>query len=144
MDHLHLRHHAGSFVKASTLGKCFPPWTVTRSAWAAVLGARVSGIATDVMLFSQHGARLVHRYRVLADSVPYQSLRGLFMTKFSAFTHQTSAVARSVAKCGRDSESPPLTLLLAQTPPTPLGPARRMPDYAPPAPGKSLARCSRF
>ena len=81
MDHLRLRHHTGSSVKSSMLGKCFPPWTVTHSAWASV--SRVSGIATDVMLFSQHGARLIHRYRVFADSVPQQSLRGSFMMKLS-------------------------------------------------------------
>ena len=74
MDNLHLLHYACSSVKTSTLGKCFPPWTVTRSAWASALRARVSRIATDVMLFSQHGARLIQRYHVFADSVPHQSL----------------------------------------------------------------------
>ena len=45
----HLWHHACSTVVASTLGKCFPPWTVTRLDWVAALGPRVSGIAMDVM-----------------------------------------------------------------------------------------------
>ena len=108
---------------------------MTRSAWATALGARVSGIATDVMLFSQHGARLVHRYPVLANSMPHQSLCGLFMTNFSDFTHQASAEAHSVAKRGRYSseESTPPPIWPAQTPPTPHGPAHRTPDHAPPA-----------
>ena len=101
VDYHRLRHHEGYTVVASTLGKCFLPWTVTRSAWVAALRPRVSGIATDVMLFSQHGARLIQRYRVFADSVPHQSLCGLFKTKLSGFT-QASAEARSAAKHGRD------------------------------------------
>ena len=135
VDHLRLRHYTGSSVKASTLGTYFPPWTVTRSAWAIALGARVSGIATDVMLFSQHGARLVHRYHVFASSMSHQSLRGSFMKKLSDFTHHASAEDRSAFKRGRDSsaESTPLPLRPAQTPPTPLGPAHRTLDHAPPA-----------
>ena len=105
VDHLRLRHHAGSSVEAITLGKFFLPWTVTRSAWGAALRARESGIATDMMLFSQHGARLVHRYHMFADSVPHQSLHGSFMTKHSGFTHQASAEAHSAAKRGRDSSA---------------------------------------
>ena len=104
----------------------FPPWTVTRSGWAAALGANVPGIATDVMLFSQHGARLVHRYRVFADNQLHQSLRGSFMTKLSGFTQQATR--------GRDSSA-------ESTPsPTPLRPAHRTLDHAPPA--QKAARAS--
>ena len=101
----------------------------------------MSRIATYVMLFSQHGARLVHRYRVFAYSVLYQSFRGLFMTKLSGFTHQASAKACSVAKRGRDSsaESTPSPLQSLPTPPSPLGPAHHTPDNAPPARKAALA-----
>ena len=132
MDHLRVRYYTGSSVKTSTLGRCFPPWTVTRSAWVVALRPRVSGIATDVLLFSQHDAWLVHRCREFADSVPHQPLRGLFMTKLSDFTHRASAETSMAAKRGRDSSAestlPPLQP--AQTPPTPLGSAHRTPDYA--------------
>ena len=55
VDHVRLQHHGSMSVKASTIGKCFPPWTVTRTAWNATLKQTVSDIATDIMLFSQHG-----------------------------------------------------------------------------------------
>ena len=72
------------------LGKCFPPWTVTRSAWAVAQERGVSGI--DVMLFSQHGTRLVHWYRVFTDNMQHQLLWGLFMTKLTALSiiHRTA------------------------------------------------------
>ena len=110
---------------ASTLGKCFPPWTVTRAAWIAALGHTVSGIATDVMLFRQHGARFVYRYRVYADNLPHQSLCGSFMAKRSRFTRQASAAARLASEHGRDSSSESAPLLL--------GHPHRTPDSTPPA-----------
>ena len=66
-------------INKKTLGKYLPPWTVTRAAWNAVLCPGMSGIATDVMLFNQHGGRLVHRYRMYADPLPHVSLRGPVM-----------------------------------------------------------------
>ena len=59
-DHIHLGHQVGLSVKASNLGMWIPPWIVVRTAWNAALKPKVAGVATDVMLFSQHGARLVH------------------------------------------------------------------------------------
>ena len=50
MDHLRISHHADPSMELSTLGRYFPPWTVTRAAWNAALRPSVSGIATDVML----------------------------------------------------------------------------------------------
>ena len=125
VEHLRLRHHADSSVVASKMGKCFPPWTVTHAAWTAALGPKVSGIATDLMLFRQHGAQLVHRYRVYAYNLPHQSLRGSFMANLSRFTHQASAEARSATKRGRYSSSESASTLL--------GHAHRTPDSAPPA-----------
>ena len=127
----HLRHQAVSSVVASKLDKWFPPCTVTCATWAAAaLGAKVSGIATDLMLSSQHW------YRVYGGNRPHQSLRGSFMMKLSDFTHQASADARSVAKRGRDfssdSTSTPFGPSTPLRPPSPLGPAHRTPDSAPP------------
>ena len=68
--HVGLRHHRSMLVKASKIGKCFSPCTVTRTAWNASLEPTVSGIATDIMLFSQHGAQLVPQYRVYGGYVP--------------------------------------------------------------------------
>ena len=121
VEHLHLRHHADSSVVASTLGKCFPPWTVTRAARTAALGPKVSSIATDMMLFRQHGARLVHWYRVYADNLPPLLLRGSFMAKLSRFTRRASAEACSAAKRSRhsSSESTPYT---SRTSPSRTGP----------------------
>ena len=128
VDHLRRRHltEVDSSVVASTLVKCFLPWTVTGSAWAAALGAKMSGMTTDVMLFSQHSAQFVHRYRVFTDNLLHQSLHGYFMAKLTGFTHQASAEARSVAKRGRESrvESTPTPT------PTSLAPAHRTPDHA--------------
>ena len=76
IDHIRLRHHAGLSVKTASLGKWFPPWTVA-------LKPNASGIATDVVLFSQHGARLVHHYRVYGEYVSHSSLHGTFMAKLS-------------------------------------------------------------
>ena len=81
----------------------------------------MSGIATDVMLFHQHGARLVHRYRVYADNLPHKSLRGPFMLRLARFTRQVSAEAHSTATCGWDSHSESAPTLLRQ--------AHRAPDW---------------
>ena len=43
-----------------TLGKFFPPWTVSWEFRSAALQLGVSGVATDVRLFRESGCRLVH------------------------------------------------------------------------------------
>ena len=63
MDHVHV----GDSVKTTSLWKWFPPWTVTRAAWKAALKSKVSGISTNAALFSEHGAQLVHHYRVIVS-----------------------------------------------------------------------------
>ena len=133
VEHVRLRHHGGMSVKASTIGKCFPSGTVM--AWNAALKPTVSGIATDIMLFTQHGARLVHRYRVYGGYVPHHSPRGSFMSRLSDFTHWDCAEAHLAAKRGRDSStvSHPSPVRPA---PMPLWPIRRTPDHVPPRPGR--------
>ena len=47
-------------------GKWFPQWTVKHQTWSDALNPRISGVSTDVLLFSECGAPLVHHYRVFA------------------------------------------------------------------------------
>ena len=70
IDHIRLRHHVGLSVKTANLRKWFPPWTVTRVAWSVALKPNVLGIATDVVLFSEHWVGLVHHYQVTASVSP--------------------------------------------------------------------------
>ena len=100
IDHIHALHHVGISVKTANLGKWFPPWTVTRSAWNMALKTNVLGISIDVVLFSEHGAQLFHHYRVFGDCVLHGSLHGPFMLELSCFTSRACAEARSVVKCG--------------------------------------------
>ena len=61
----------------------------------------MSGISTDVVLFSEHGAQLVHHYRVFDDCVSHV-LHGTFMAELLDLINRACAEARSVAKRGRD------------------------------------------
>ena len=123
MDHIRLQHHVGLSVKTANLGKWFPPWTVTRIAWSAALKSNVSGISTDVVLFSEQGPSW-STTNVYGDFVSNGSLRGTFMAKLSDFTNRACAEARSVAKHGRNSSAQPGSSpsLQAQSP---LGPTHR-------------------
>ena len=93
VDHLRVRHNVDTLVARKMLGKYFPPWTVTRETWHAVLYLGISDIATDIMLFHQHGRRLVHRYRIYRDPLPHVSLRGMVIRKLTAFANRVT-VAR--------------------------------------------------
>ena len=75
IDHIRAKHHVGDSVKTASLGKWFPPWTVTRATWHTALKPKVSGISTDTALFSEHGVQLVHHCRVFGDCVAHASLR---------------------------------------------------------------------
>ena len=60
-----------STVKAANLGKWFPPWTVSRETWREALKPNVSGISTDIILFSEHGGgRAYLPTRELHDQAP--------------------------------------------------------------------------
>ena len=114
LDHIRFRHHVDSSVVAKALVKNFPPGTVTRAAWIVVLRPGVSSIATDVMLFHHHGARLVQQYCVYADPLPHRSLHGRFMLRLARFIIQASAEARSATTHDRDSRSESAPTLLRQ------------------------------
>ena len=105
---------------------------MTRSVWNAALNPNVLGISTDMVLFNEHRAQLVHHYRVYGDCVSHGSLRGTFMAELLDFTNRACAEARSVAKRGRDSNaesswSPGRPAL------SPTSPMNRTPDDDPPA-----------
>ena len=70
MDHLRLAHAVPATVKVANLGKWFPPWTVSREMWCDALKPRISGMSTDVLLFSESGAPLIHHYRVFGHMPP--------------------------------------------------------------------------
>ena len=46
----------------TTLGRNIPPWTVTRAEWCKAMKSHVSGVSTDVLLFSESGSSPVHHY----------------------------------------------------------------------------------
>ena len=55
IDHIRVKHHVCVLVKTANLGRWFPPWTVTRAVFNVVVKTNVSGISTDMVLFSEHG-----------------------------------------------------------------------------------------
>ena len=63
--------------------------------------SNISGISTDVVLFSEHGAQLVNHYRVFGDCVAHASLRGSFMIDLLFFTNRACAEAQWVTKRSR-------------------------------------------
>ena len=67
--------------------------------------SKVSGISTDVVLFSEYGTQLVHHYWVFGDCVTHASLRGSFMIDLLYFTTRACAEARWVAKRSCDSSA---------------------------------------
>ena len=94
MDHIQLSHVVPPTVKSANLGKWFPPWTVSRETWCDALNSHVSGVSTDVLLFSKNGAPLIHHYRVFGQSGAHASLCGRFIMKLRAFTVQAEAEAK--------------------------------------------------
>ena len=79
MDHLRLAHAVPASVRTTNLGKWFPPWTVMRQMWSDALNPRISGVSTDVLLFSECGHALVHHYRVFTKGISHVSLRGSYL-----------------------------------------------------------------
>ena len=64
MDHILDGHNAPKETKRAGLQKLFPPWTVTREQYAESLSVQRSGIANDVLLSSEAGLSLLHRYHM--------------------------------------------------------------------------------
>ena len=64
VDHIRKKHYVNDSIKAANMGRWFLPWTVTRAVWHTALKTTVSGVSTDVALFSANGSQLVHHYRL--------------------------------------------------------------------------------
>ena len=94
VDHIRQKHSVPSSAKVANLGRWFPPWTVTRAVWHNALKPHVSGVSTDVLLFSESGSSLVHHYRVFGRSAAHTSLHGKYMAKLRSFTIRAAAEAR--------------------------------------------------
>ena len=92
MDHLRQAHAVPASVKTANLGKWFSPWTVKRQTWCNALNPRISGVSTDVLLFSECGAPLIHH--VFARGVSHISLRGSYVIKIRTFITQSEAVGQ--------------------------------------------------
>ena len=84
IDHIRQKHSVPSYVKAANLGHWFPPWTVTGQVWRETLKPQVSGVSTDVLLFSESGLSLMHHYWVFG--AVHGSLHGTFMGKLMLLT----------------------------------------------------------
>ena len=69
--HIRTKQYVSDAVKAANLGlilgRCFPPWKVTRVAWNMALNTNVSGVSTNAAQFNVHGSQLVHHYRVFGE-----------------------------------------------------------------------------
>ena len=101
VDHIRKKHFVYDSVKAANLGRWFPPWTVTRTAWHTALKSKVSGVSMDVDLTGMNGSQLVHHYRVFRQCAAHVSLRGTFIIDLRCFTSWASADAKWAARRNR-------------------------------------------
>ena len=101
VDHIRKKHYVNDSVKAANHGRWFPPWTVMREAWHTALKTKVSGISTNVTLFSTNGSQLVHHSRVFGQCAAHASLCGTFISDLWYFTIRACADAKWAAKRNR-------------------------------------------
>ena len=94
VDHMRRAHNTPISVKAGSLARWFPPWTVTREQWHSMSRPSVSGIAIDTFLFSHIGMPLFHRYRVFDRLGSHPAFRGPYMSK-----PRLARTLRSTALC---------------------------------------------
>ena len=55
---------------------------------------QVSGVSTDVLLFSESGSSLAHHYRVFGRNAAHASLCGKFMAGLRSFIEHAEAEVR--------------------------------------------------
>ena len=96
VGHLCQEHVVPHTVRAANSEKWFPPWTVSREMRREALQAHVSGVSTDILLFSERGAPLIYHYHVFGGGSADNSLRGNYMIKLRAIKAQAEAAARWV------------------------------------------------
>ena len=94
LEHLTEKHGGSTVFALTNVAKFFPPWTVTRSIWQAVLRPDVSGVAVDALLFHEAGCRLVHRCRMYKDPFPHPALRGGVVPRLLSCVNRTMAIAQ--------------------------------------------------
>ena len=107
VSHLCQAHAVPHTMRMANLGKWFPPWTVSRKIWRDVLQPHVSGVSTDILLFSERGAPLIHHYRVFGGGGAHNSLHGNYMIKLRVFAALSEAAAHWARH--RDSAHPAVT-----------------------------------
>ena len=73
-------------------GKIVP--TMDCQTWSDALNPHISGISIDVLLFSECGHPLVHRYCVFTKGILHVSLRGSYLDNLQTFITQSEAVGR--------------------------------------------------
>ena len=108
--HLRPAHAVPHIMRAANLGKWFPPWTVSWEMWHEALLPQVSGVSTDILLFSERGIPLAHHYQGGGGSA-HVSLRGSYMVKIRDFKAQAQAATPWVRH--RDSARRAVTTTLA-------------------------------
>ena len=111
--HLRQAHAVPHTVRAANLWKWFPPWTVSREMWREALQPHVSGVSTDIVLFSERGAPLIDHYRVFGRGSAHNSLRGSYMIKLPVFAAQAQPAAHWARR--RGSARPAVTATSAHT-----------------------------
>ena len=89
IDHRRKAHDTPPLVKAANLAHWFPPWTVSREQWSSLTWSAVSGIAVDILLFSQIGMPLFHRYRVFDRPGTHAAFRGTYMQRMHTFLEES-------------------------------------------------------
>ena len=76
MDHLRISHHADSSVELQTLGRYFPPWTVTRATWTTALRGPVMSQLACVNIQASAMARwAIVSYQTPAIEVDFHLVR---------------------------------------------------------------------
>ena len=95
IDHMWRTHKVPLSVKAETLAKYFPAWTVTGDQWADMLMPCTSGVVIDWLLFIRVGSPLCHRYRLISRTGSHAAFRGTYLSRLRAFIEESdSAVGR--------------------------------------------------
>ena len=96
IDHMWHTHKVPLSVKAASLAKYFPAWTVTREQWSDILMPCISGVAIATLLFSPVGSPLCHRYWLISHTGRYAAFRGTYFSgRLRTFIEESdSAVGR--------------------------------------------------
>ena len=93
-DHFNEKHSGSETLDFDRVSKSFPAWTVTRDFWERALKPEISGIAVDIRLFLESGRRLIHKYRVYQDPLPYSVLREGRITKLISLVNRAMVIAK--------------------------------------------------